>query len=72
MEFFDKKEEVIDLQLTQYGKYLLSLGKLKPVYYAFGDGYVTTARPSDIADALRAETRKFYALDKNYLWQLAW
>lgn len=37
MEFFDKKEEVIDLQLTQYGKYLLSLGKLKPVYYAFYD-----------------------------------
>lgn len=37
MEFFNKKEEVIDLQLTQYGKYLLSLGKLKPVYYAFYD-----------------------------------
>jgi hypothetical protein len=37
MEFFDKKEEVIDLQLTQYGKYLLSLGKMKPVYYAFYD-----------------------------------
>ena len=37
MEFFNKKEEVIDFQLTQYGKYLLSLGKLKPVYYAFYD-----------------------------------
>jgi hypothetical protein len=37
MEFFNKKEEVLDLQLTQYGKYLLSLGKLKPVYYAFYD-----------------------------------
>ena len=37
MEFFNKKEEVIDLQLTQYGKYLLSLGKFKPVYYAFYD-----------------------------------
>jgi hypothetical protein len=37
MEFFNKKEEVIDLQLTQYGKHLLSLGKLKPVYYAFYD-----------------------------------
>ena len=37
MEFFDKKEEVIDLQLTQYGKFLLSMGKLKPVYYAFYD-----------------------------------
>ena len=28
MEFFNKKEEVIDLQLTQYGKYLLSLESL--------------------------------------------
>ena len=37
MEFFNKKEEVIDLQLTQYGKYLLSQGSLKPVYYAFYD-----------------------------------
>ncbi len=37
MEFFNKKEEVIDLQLTQYGKYLLSLGKFKPVFYAFYD-----------------------------------
>jgi hypothetical protein len=37
MEFFNKKEEVIDLQLTQYGKYLLSMGKLKPAFYAFFD-----------------------------------
>ena len=37
MEFFNKKEEVIDLQLTQYGKHLLSLGKFKPVFYAFYD-----------------------------------
>jgi len=37
MEFFDKKEEVIDIQLTQYGKLLLSKGILKPVYYAFFD-----------------------------------
>ena len=37
MQFFNKKEQVIDLQLTQYGKHLLSVGKLKPVYYAFFD-----------------------------------
>jgi len=37
MEFFDDKEEVIDVQLTQFGKYQLSLGKWKPVYYAFFD-----------------------------------
>ena len=35
--YFNKKEEVINLELTQYGKYLLSKGKLKPVYYSFYD-----------------------------------
>jgi len=35
--FFDRKEDVIDLELTQYGKYLLSKGKMRPVYYAFYD-----------------------------------
>jgi hypothetical protein len=37
MEFFDDKEEVLDIQLTQFGKHLLSLGKWRPVYYAFFD-----------------------------------
>ena len=36
-EFFNKKEEVLDIQLTQYGKYLLSQGKLDPKFYAFFD-----------------------------------
>jgi len=37
MRFFDQKEEVIDLQLTQFGKSLLSDGKFKPAHYAFFD-----------------------------------
>jgi hypothetical protein len=37
MSFFDPKEDVIDIELTDYGKILLSEGKLKPVYYAFFD-----------------------------------
>jgi len=37
MKYINRKEQVIDLQLTQYGKYLLSKGKLKPVYYNFLD-----------------------------------
>jgi hypothetical protein len=37
MSFFNKKEEVMEIQLTQYGKYLLSKGKFKPVFYAFSD-----------------------------------
>lgn len=36
-EFFNPKEDVIDLELTQYGKYLLSKGKMRPHYYAFYD-----------------------------------
>lgn len=37
MTFFNQKEEVIQIELTQYGKHLLSKGKLKPTYYAFFD-----------------------------------
>ena len=37
MTFFNKKEEVIDIELTQYGKFKLSRGKFKPEYYAFFD-----------------------------------
>ena len=37
MIFFNDKEDVLDIQLTQYGKYLLSIGKWKPSYYAFFD-----------------------------------
>ena len=37
MEFFNKKEDVLEIKLTQYGKYLLSKGKFKPHYYAFFD-----------------------------------
>jgi hypothetical protein len=37
MTFFNKKEDVIKLQLTPYGRKLLSQGKLKPEFYAFFD-----------------------------------
>ena len=40
MEFFNKKEDVIGLQLTQYGRHLMSKGKFKPVYYSFYDDNV--------------------------------
>jgi hypothetical protein len=36
-KFFNKKEDVLDIQLTQHGKHLLSLGELNPIYYAFFD-----------------------------------
>jgi hypothetical protein len=37
MSFFDSKQETINIELTSYGKLLLSKGKFKPVYYAFFD-----------------------------------
>ena len=40
-KFLDKKEQVIDFQLTPYGKHRLSVGQLRPAYYAFFDTGVT-------------------------------
>lgn len=37
MEFFNKQQDVINVELTSYGKQLLSRGLFKPVYYAFSD-----------------------------------
>lgn len=37
MIFFNKKEDVMDIQLTQFGKDLLARGYFKPVYYQFFD-----------------------------------
>ena len=37
MTFFDKKEDVIAIELTPHGRKLLSEGKLMPVYYSFLD-----------------------------------
>ena len=34
-KFLNKKEQVFDLQLTTYGRYLLSIGKFKPYCYEF-------------------------------------
>lgn len=36
-ELFDRKEEVLEIELTSYGRHLLSKGQFKPAYYAFYD-----------------------------------
>ena len=36
-KLLDKKERVYDLKLTNYGHYLLSVGKFKPAFYSFYD-----------------------------------
>lgn len=37
VKFFDQKQEVIQIELTPYGRQLLSEGKFSPSYYAFYD-----------------------------------
>lgn len=39
-KFINKKEQVFDLKLTSYAKYLMSIGKFKPAFYAFYDDNV--------------------------------
>jgi hypothetical protein len=68
-EFFDKKEEVLDIQLTQHGKYLLSRGEFDPKFYAFFDddiiydteyaGFIETQNAGEgrIFDAPRPKTQ---------------
>tara|TARA_R110002074_G_scaffold248446_2_gene420393 strand:- start:708 stop:2081 length:1374 start_codon:yes stop_codon:yes gene_type:complete len=37
VEYFNKKEDVLDIELTPFGELLLSQGEFKPEYYAFYD-----------------------------------
>jgi len=37
MTFFNSKEDVLEIELTQFGKYLISQGKWDPTYYSFFD-----------------------------------
>lgn len=37
MAFFDQKQEVLNLTMTTYGRYLYSRGRFMPEYYAFFD-----------------------------------
>lgn len=68
MEFFNKKEDVIDIQLTQYGKNLLSKGEFKPVSYAFFDDNIlydssyaglTTESQNSIEPRIQEDTPAF-------------
>ena len=68
MSYLDPKEQVIDLKLTSYGKYLLAIGKLKPTFYAFFDddviydfnfAGVTTEKQSQAEPRIQEETPRF-------------
>tara|TARA_R100000008_G_C3585837_1_gene172199 strand:+ start:1181 stop:2218 length:1038 start_codon:yes stop_codon:yes gene_type:complete len=65
MTFFNRKEEVLDIQLTQFGKHLLSKGRFKPYYYAFFDddvlydakfGGITTEIQNETETRIKEET----------------
>lgn len=40
MRFFDQKEEVLNIELTSYGKEKFSKGEFQPVFYAFYDNNI--------------------------------
>ena len=65
MKFFDSKEEILDIQLTKYGRHLLSQGEWKPTYYAFFDegvlydanyGGVSTENKNNAESRIQEET----------------
>ena len=67
MTFFNKKEEVLDIELTPHGKGLLSQGKFRPSYYLFFDDDVlydsscagtSTEAQKDIHKRILTETPK--------------
>ena len=57
MTFFNKKEEVFQIELTPYGRYLLSIGKLMPHHYKFFDDDVKIRYPN----AKKIESMKIYS-----------
>ena len=70
-KFLDKKEQVIDFKLTNYGNYLLSIGNFKPTYYTFIDDNVvydsayfgrTAEAQSDIHKRIKEETQYLESL----------
>ena len=67
MEFFNDKEDVFDIQMTQFGKYLLSKGKFKPKFYSFSDDnviYDMTSMSASAGLAARPVEASFEAHDR--------
>ena len=78
MTFFNKKEDIMEVQLTPYGRRLLSQGKLKPEYYAFFDDDIlydsnkisqnggTTENNSESKSRILTSTPSLKALSTNF------
>ena len=70
-KFLNKKEQVIDFKLTNYGNYLLSIGNFKPTYYTFIDDNVVYdsayfgrvgEKQNDIQKRIKEETQYLESL----------
>jgi len=65
--FLNKKEDVIDLKLTSYGKHLLGSGKFKPVFYAFYDDNIIYDAAYFGKSEVQNEARKRIKEDTQYI-----
>jgi len=69
MKFLNGKEQVIDIEITSYGRYLISKGKFSPHYYSFFDDGVlydseyasTTELQNDIQNRIKNDTPRLEA-----------
>jgi hypothetical protein len=69
MKFLNGKEEVIDIEITSYGRRLISKGKFKPQYYSFFDDGILydneyagiTEAQNDVQDRIKNETPRLQA-----------
>ena len=67
-KMLDKKERVLDFKLTPYGRYKLSIGTFKPVYYAFYDsGIIYDATCAGIEDEVQNDIRPRIKDETQYL-----
>lgn len=51
MTFFNKKTEVMQIEMTPYGRYLYSIGKFKPHSYEFVDDDVVYKKSGEVQEA---------------------
>jgi hypothetical protein len=66
-KLLDKKEEVFNLKLTSYGKYLLGAGGFKPTYYAFLDDNILYDAAYAGLDETQSAAQKRIKEDTQYL-----
>jgi len=69
MKFLNGKEEVIDIQITSYGRHLISEGKFKPHFYSFFDDGIlydnqyggVTEQQNDTQNRIKNDTPRLQA-----------